>query len=170
LRIVWTAKTWANLHTWKLEARKRRLTFLSSRTWISNVKYFFRFFTITTKNGSFIPSVADGSAGQVMYVDWIFDPTISRTLDCMSSSCGRFTWPLTTAKSVTRMVQFYNIKLEKRGPSCRWQVFQGLKKRTTRTENFIGNIKLEYHIKLIKIHKKITFFRQISYKKVLKEQ
>lgn len=87
-----------DLHTWKLEARKRRLTFLSSSTWISNVKYCFRFFTIMTKNGSFIPSVAAGSAGQVMYVDWTFDPTISRTFDCMSSSCGRLTWPLTTAR------------------------------------------------------------------------
>ena len=52
-----------------------------------------------TKKGSLIPSVATGSAGHVMYVDCILDPTISRTLDCMSSSCGRFTWPLTTAKT-----------------------------------------------------------------------
>lgn len=45
-----------------------------------------------------MPSVAAGSAGHVMYVDWTFDPTISRTLDCMSSSCGRLMWPLTTAQ------------------------------------------------------------------------
>lgn len=85
-----------DLHTWKLEARKRRLTFLSSNTWISNVKYFFTFFTIITKNGSFMPSVAAGSAGHVIYVDWTFVPTISRIFDCISSSCVRFTWPLTT--------------------------------------------------------------------------
>jgi hypothetical protein len=100
LAILQNTQTWADLHTWKLEARNRRLTFLSSKTWISNVKYFFRFLTIITKNGSFIPSVAAGSAGHVMNVDWILDPIISSTLDCMSSSCGRLIWPFTTIKKI----------------------------------------------------------------------
>lgn len=60
------------------------------------MKYFFIFLTIITKNGNLIPSVAAGSAGQVIYVDWTFDPINSRTFDCMSSSCSRLTWPLTT--------------------------------------------------------------------------
>lgn len=102
LAILQETQAWADLHTWKLEARNRRLTFLSSRTWISNVKNFFRFLTMITKNGSFIPSVAAGSAGHVMYVDWIFDPIISSTLDCMSSSCGRLIWPSTTNKRVPK--------------------------------------------------------------------
>jgi hypothetical protein len=37
-------------------------------TCTSNVKYFFRFFTIMTRNGSLMPSVFLGSAGQVMKV------------------------------------------------------------------------------------------------------
>lgn len=98
----------ADLHTWKLEARNRRLTFLSSKTWISNVKYFFRFLTIITKNGSFIPSVAAGSAGHVMNVDWIFDPIISSTLDCMSSSCGRLIWPFTTTNHKYKKNGYYH--------------------------------------------------------------
>lgn len=50
-----------------------------------------------TRNGSFIPSVAFGSAGHVIYVDWTFDPTTSRILDCISSSSILLTFPLTTA-------------------------------------------------------------------------
>jgi hypothetical protein len=69
------------------------------------VKYFFTFFTIITKNGSFIPRVAPGSAGHVIYVDWIFDPTISSTLDCMSSSCSRFIWPLETVKDSKKKLE-----------------------------------------------------------------
>lgn len=37
-------------------------------TCTSNVKYFFKFLMIITKNGSLIPSVFFGSAGHVMYV------------------------------------------------------------------------------------------------------
>lgn len=108
-------QTWADLHTWKFEAWNRRLTFLSSKTWISNVKYFFRFLTIKTKNGSFIPSVAAGSAGHVMYVDWIFDPIISSTLDCMSSSCSRLMWPSTTINKVPDKIshKIFTLKLKK---------------------------------------------------------
>ncbi|RNA14286.1 hypothetical protein BpHYR1_036891 [Brachionus plicatilis] len=39
------------------------------------------FFMIITKNGSLIPSVFLGSAGQVMYVVLTFVPTISNTSD-----------------------------------------------------------------------------------------
>jgi len=45
-----------------------RFTHLKTR--ISNVKYLFRFLTIITKNGSFIPSVAAGSA-LLIPVHWI---------------------------------------------------------------------------------------------------
>lgn len=37
-------------------------------TCTSKVKYFFRFLMIMTRNGSLIPNVFFGSAGQVMYV------------------------------------------------------------------------------------------------------
>lgn len=42
-------------------------------------------------------------------------------------------------------------------------------KRTSRIENFIENIKLEYHVKLIKLHTKITFFNTYHTKQVFKE-
>ena len=56
--------------------RERRATSLTHsmaigddyNTWTSNVKYFFKFLMIITRNGSFIPSVFFGSAGQVMNV------------------------------------------------------------------------------------------------------
>ena len=37
-------------------------------TWTSNVKYFFKFLMIMTRNGSLMPSVCDGSAGHVRNV------------------------------------------------------------------------------------------------------
>ena len=65
-------------------------------TWTSNVKYFFMFFTIITRYGSFIPSVFLGSAGQVMYVVLTLVPTISNTKLWISGSVMRFMWPLRT--------------------------------------------------------------------------
>jgi hypothetical protein len=61
------------------------------------VKYFLRFFTTRARNGSLIPRVAAGSAGQVMNVDCTFVPIISRTLDWISSSWGLLMCPSTTA-------------------------------------------------------------------------
>ncbi|KAM1369395.1 hypothetical protein ACFX2F_039989 [Malus domestica] len=71
-----------------------------------------------TWNGSFILSVADGSAGQVMYVDWMFDPTISRTLDCMSSSCGLFICPSTTAQQNKHIISNHQAQFTL--SSCRY--------------------------------------------------
>ena len=39
-----------------------------ARTWTSKVKYFLRFLMTMTRKGSLMPSVALGSAGQVMKV------------------------------------------------------------------------------------------------------
>eukprot|EP00001_Collodictyon_triciliatum_P054543 09725_6 len=82
-----------------LEARKRLRTFLSSSTWISKVKYFFKFFMIMTRKGSLIPRVFCGSAGHVIKFVLTFDPAISRTLDWMSGSVIRLMWPLRTCLS-----------------------------------------------------------------------
>merc|ERR1711977_811535 len=51
---------------WKFEARKRRRMFLSSKTFTSKEKYFFKFLMIITRKGNLIPRVFFGSPGQVM--------------------------------------------------------------------------------------------------------
>ena len=71
---------------------------MSSSTVTSNVKYFFRFLMIMTRNGSLMPSVFLGSAGHVMYVVDTFTPAISSTDDWMSLSVMRLMWPLRTAR------------------------------------------------------------------------
>jgi hypothetical protein len=65
-------------------------------TWTSKLKYFFIFLTIITKNGSFMPRVFFGSAGQVMYVVDTFVPTISNTKDWISLSVILFICPFRT--------------------------------------------------------------------------
>ena len=91
-------------------------------TWTSNVKYFFKFLMIITRNGNFIPRVFFGSAGQVMNVvlhgrrwegererwphvrtDFLhcppyltLVPTISNTSDWMSLSVILLIWPFLT--------------------------------------------------------------------------
>ena len=72
-----------------MEALKRLLTFLSSRTCTSKLKYFFKFLMIITKKGSLMPKVLVGSAGQVMYVVLTLLLIISSTLDWMSLSVMR---------------------------------------------------------------------------------
>lgn len=65
-------------------------------TCTSNVKYFFKFLMIITKNGSLIPRVFFASAGQVMYVVLTLVPTISRTNDWISLSVILFICPFLT--------------------------------------------------------------------------
>jgi hypothetical protein len=65
-------------------------------TCTSNVKYFFKFFIIITRNGSLIPSVFFGSLGQVMYVVLTLVPIISNTKLCISPSVILFIWPFLT--------------------------------------------------------------------------
>lgn len=65
-------------------------------TWTSNVKYFFTFFIIITRKGSFIPNVFFGSAGHVMNVVLTFVPTISSTRLCISLSVIRLMCPFLT--------------------------------------------------------------------------
>lgn len=72
------------------------LTLLIELTWTSNVKYFFRFLMIMTRNGSLIPSVFFGSAGHVINVVDTFDEMISSTSDWMSLSVIRFMCPFRT--------------------------------------------------------------------------
>jgi len=69
---------------------------LMAHTWTSNVKYFFKFLMIITKNGSLIPRVFFASAGQVMYVVLTLVPTISRTNDWISLSVILFICPFLT--------------------------------------------------------------------------
>jgi hypothetical protein len=53
----------------KSERRERaKHALVLQHTWTSNVKYFFMFLMIITRNGSLIPSVFFGSLGHVMYV------------------------------------------------------------------------------------------------------
>nr|GMD65381.1 hypothetical protein Iba_chr12cCG4850 [Ipomoea batatas] len=56
-----------------------------------------------------------------MKVDWTFDPTISRTLDCMSSSCRRLTWPLET--SLSHICKDAYPRLYKMDRKPDWKVF-----------------------------------------------
>lgn len=72
-----------------MEALKRLLTFLSSSTCTSKLKYFFRFLMIITRKGSLMPRVLVGSAGQVMYVVLTLLLIISKTLDWISLSVIR---------------------------------------------------------------------------------
>ena len=65
-------------------------------TCTSNVKYFFKFLMIITRNGSLIPRVFFASAGQVMYVVLTLVPTISRTNDWISLSVILFICPFLT--------------------------------------------------------------------------
>lgn len=67
-------------------------------TCTSNVKYFFKFLIIITRNGNLIPSVFFGSAGHVIYVVLTLVPTISKTRDWISLSVIRLMCPLRTLK------------------------------------------------------------------------
>ena len=75
--------------TWKLDARKRRCTPLSSRMVTSNVKYLLMFLMIMTRKGSLMPSVCFSSAGHAMYVVLTLEPATSSTDDWMSVSVMR---------------------------------------------------------------------------------
>jgi hypothetical protein len=50
---------------WQFEARNQCLTFLSSMTLTSKVKYFFKYFIKRTKNGIVTPNVCLGFEGKV---------------------------------------------------------------------------------------------------------
>ena len=61
--------------------RKIQLPINFLLTCTSNVKYFFKFLIIITRNGNLMPSVFFGSAGHVMYVVLTLVPAISKTSD-----------------------------------------------------------------------------------------